>query len=93
MTGQPSPLARPDLFSTMLTFSRAWPSPLWAYNTFSYVLCLSLRITHLVLFSSFRFYSLRFDSIHFALLSLAFRLFLYPARDLSSLYIYKPLYD
>ena len=93
MTGQPGPLARPDLASMILTFSRAWPSPLWAYNTFSYVLCLSLFITHLVPFSLFRFYSLRFDSIRFALLSSPFHPFLYLARDLLSLGVYKPLYD
>jgi hypothetical protein len=36
MTDRPGPLARPR--SPYVVYdSRAWPSPLWAYNTFSYV--------------------------------------------------------
>ena len=57
MTGRLGPLVRPRFSIRYLVDSRARPSPLWAYNTFSYVLFLSLSPYRLL------FYSLRFHSI------------------------------
>ena len=70
------PLVRPR-FPIRYCDSRAWPSPLWAYNIFSYVLFVSSRlvsspcsvpfssilvIAPLTSFASIRFYSILFDS-------------------------------
>ena len=54
MTDWLGPLARPRFPVRYLADSRARPSPLWAYNTFSYVLFLSFRLA---------FYSMLFHSI------------------------------
>ena len=77
-------------------FSHAWPSPLWTYNTFSHLSCLSLSIIHpffSVPFCSIiprdLFYSLRFISILFSLV-LSVSIF---ACDLTNLLVYKPLYE
>ena len=43
MTDWFGPLVRPRFLVRYLADSRAWPSPLWAYNTFSYVLFLSFQ--------------------------------------------------
>ena len=43
----------------ILMLSRAWPSPLWAYNTFSHVLQLSLSLLLIfLLFDSIPFHSI-----------------------------------
>ena len=55
MTDWLGPLVRPRSPVRYLADSRAWPSPLWAYNTFSYVLSLSPRLT-------MSFYSILFHS-------------------------------
>ena len=43
-TDRPGPLVSAEISGTMSHVSRAWPSPLWACNTFSYVLLLSFRL-------------------------------------------------
>ena len=78
MTDWLGPLVRPRSPIRYLVDSRAWPSPLWAYNTFSYVLLLSFRLTlspcsipfcsipfhkaSLTSSVSIRFYSILFES-------------------------------
>jgi hypothetical protein len=58
MTDWLGPLVQPRFPLRYLTDSRAWPSPLWAYNTFSYVLFLSFDSRRpYVLFPSVPFYS------------------------------------
>ena len=103
VTGEPGPPVRPRFPVRYLIDSRAWPSPLWARNVFSYVLFLSLQ-THTVsrlqslLFDSVLFHStaplISFTSIRFC--SIPFDPFLrhslsYPRSP--SLVVYKPLYD
>ena len=73
MTDWPGPLVRPRCPVRYPADSRAWPSPLWAYNTFSHILFLSFRlasslcsipfhsIAPLISFASTRFYSILFD--------------------------------
>ena len=101
MTDRLGPLVRPRFPVQYLIDSRARPSPLWAYNTFSYVLFLSSGlVSSLVLFSSipfysalfyyvsdlFNFYLIPFDSLR--LVSPLFVTILRLARDLRvSLYI------
>ena len=103
MTDKLGPPVRPRFPVRYLIDSRAWPSPLWAHNAFSYVLLLSLQ-THIVSF----FQSLLFDSVPFRSIaplisftsirfySIPFDPFLrqslsYPRSP--SLVVYKPLYD
>ena len=45
MISRLGPLARPRFPVRYLIDSRAWPSPLWAYNVFSHVLFFSFRFT------------------------------------------------
>ena len=101
MTDGLGPLVRPRFPVRYLIDLRARPSPLWAYNTFSYVLFLSFGLVSLlVLFSSIPFCStpfyyasdlIYFHSIPFDSLRLISPLFvttLRLARDLRvSLYI------
>jgi hypothetical protein len=42
-TDRPGPPVSAEISGTMSHVSRAWPSPLWAHNTFSYVLLPSCR--------------------------------------------------
>ena len=62
------PLVQPRFPVRYLADSHAWPSPLWAYNAFSYVLFLSFRLASSV-FHSIPLYSIpfyhAFDLIHF----------------------------
>ena len=53
------PLVWPRFPVQYLADSRAWPSPLWAYNTFSPILFLSFGLRSL-LFHSIPFYSISF---------------------------------
>ena len=103
MTGKLGPPVRPRFPIRYPIDSRAWPSPLWAHNAFSYVLLLSLQtrtVSRLqsLLFDSVLFYStaplISFTSIRFC--SIPFDPFLrcslsYPRPP--SLVVYKPLYD
>ena len=56
MTDWLSPLAWLDLPCTILALSHTWPSPLWAYSTFLYLLCLSISLIHLFPLCSVLFY-------------------------------------
>ena len=59
------PLARPRSPTRYLVDSRAWPSPLWAYNTFSYVLFLSTRFPLCsILFHSVSAYAYDLTCLH-----------------------------
>ena len=73
VTDRLGPLVRPRFPTWYLADSRAWPSPLWAYNTFSIILFFSLRLVSLpILFYSTPFYSIAslisFASIRFHLI-------------------------
>ena len=46
VAGRPGLLVWPEMPHMVLMLSHAWPSPLWAYNTFLYVLHLSLSLIH-----------------------------------------------
>ena len=103
MTDELGPLVRPRSPIRYLIDSRAWPSPLWAHNAFSYVLLLSLQTRIVFCFQSLPFDSIPFRStaplISFTSIrfhSIPFDHFL--RRSLSyprspSLVVYKPLYD
>ena len=97
MTGRPGPLVQPDASCTILTFSRAWPSPLWAYNTFSYVLCLSFSSDSSLFLSLLSHSTLTCDPFHSIWFhSLLFSVVLYVSAFglwFLSLCVYKPLYD
>ena len=98
MTDRPGPLVRPRFSVRYLANSRAWPSPLWAYNAFSDVLSLSFLFASSPCSIPFRsilfhyaadliyFYSVLFDSLLAS--SLLFSTILSLARDRRiSLYI------
>ena len=92
MTDWLGPLVRPRFPVQYLADSRAWPSPLWASNAFSYVLFPSFQIRIALcsilfysipfhdVFDPFRFYSILFDS--FRLVSLLFITILCLTHDL-----------